>query len=166
MVANRNMSRRLHSLRVEHRTERYEPSETVFAQGDGYEFGAGAGLHWLDLAASVEGQVFVNESEFVVERRDTDVSAPLPNIGAWYLYSPNSRWVFQARLDWFSASFDDYDGSLWNAGAGVNFQVFSHMGIGLSYNFFRIDVDVDSDDWNGSAEIEQHGPFASLSFNW
>ena len=29
------MSRRLQSLRVEHRTERYEPSETVFAQGDG-----------------------------------------------------------------------------------------------------------------------------------
>jgi CRP-like cAMP-binding protein len=35
MGAKRNTSRRLHSLRVEHRTERYAPSETVFAQGDG-----------------------------------------------------------------------------------------------------------------------------------
>jgi CRP/FNR family cyclic AMP-dependent transcriptional regulator len=29
------MSRRLHALHVEHRTERYAPSETVFRQGDG-----------------------------------------------------------------------------------------------------------------------------------
>src|SRR6186997_60247 len=29
------MSSRLHALHVEHRTEHYEPSDTVFAQGDG-----------------------------------------------------------------------------------------------------------------------------------
>ena len=33
-TAERNMSRRLHALHVEHRTERYAPSETIFAQGD------------------------------------------------------------------------------------------------------------------------------------
>jgi CRP-like cAMP-binding protein len=33
-AADRNMSRRLHDLDVEHRTRHYEPRETVFAQGD------------------------------------------------------------------------------------------------------------------------------------
>ena len=138
----------------------------VFAQGPGYEFGAGAGFHWMDLAASVEGEVLVNESEFEIRRREADVSAPLPNIGAWYIYSPSSRWAIHARLDWLSASIDEFSGSLWNVGAGVNYQVLPHMGIGLSYNYFQIDVDVDADDWHGGAEIEQHGPFASVSFNW
>jgi CRP/FNR family transcriptional regulator, cyclic AMP receptor protein len=34
-AVERSLSSRLHALHVEHRTERYEPSETVFAQGDG-----------------------------------------------------------------------------------------------------------------------------------
>jgi CRP/FNR family cyclic AMP-dependent transcriptional regulator len=34
-IAERNMSRKLQALHVEHRTERYAPSETIFAQGDG-----------------------------------------------------------------------------------------------------------------------------------
>jgi len=138
----------------------------AFSQGEHHEFGAGIGFHWLDLGASVGGDILVNGNEFEFVRREVDAGAPLPNIGGWYLYSPSSRWAFHARLDWLSANVGDYDGSLWNVGAGVNYQLFSNMGLGLSYNYFQIDVDVDSDDWLGSAEIEQHGPFASLSFNF
>lgn len=137
-----------------------------FMTGRNYEFGAGLGFHWMEIGAYVQGEVRSNVGDITTERRDADVGAPLPNIGAWYIYAPTTKWSFQLRGDWLSASFDEYSGSLVNLGAMASYQFTDHVGLGLSYNYFEIDVDIDDDDWNGGAEISQHGPFVSLIFNW
>ena len=69
-------------------------------------------------------------------------------------------------LDWLSASVGDYSGGILNSSVGVNFQLLKHLGVGLSYQYFRLDVDVDSNDWKGAAEINYRGPFLSLTTNW
>lgn len=139
-------------------------------QRPGQEFGLGLGLHWLELGAFIQGQALLNvggsdgETEF--RRESVSAGAPLPNIGAWYMVSWSPRWVFQARTDWFSASIDEYAGSLTNVSAGVNYQPFEHVGFGLAYNYFRIDVDVDKTDWRGRVKSAQNGPFLSMTFSW
>jgi hypothetical protein len=137
-----------------------------FSTGPRHEFGLGAGFHWLEIDAYLEGEAQINNHPIGFYRGDVSASAPLPNIGGWYYFSPSKRWLIEARLDWLSASVGDYSGGILNSSVGVNFQVLKHLGVGLSYQYFRLDVDVDSNDWKGAAEINYRGPFLSLTTNW
>ncbi len=137
-----------------------------FHEGEKHEFGAGLGLHYMEIGAFTEGE-FILDGESTGERREeVSAAAPLPNIGAWYYYAWNQRWGGHLRLDWFSANIDEYSGSLVNAAAGVSFQATRHFAIGLDYYYFDLDVDVDSSTWDGSAELERSGPFLHLTASW
>ena len=138
----------------------------IFSAGPRHEFGLGAGAHWLELSAYIEGEALIDDQSSGLYRDSVDAAAPLPNIGAWYSYAPTSKWLIDSRVDWFSASFDEYSGSLWNAAVGVQYQAFRHLGLGLSYQYFGLDVDVDKSDWKGAADLSFTGPFLSLTANW
>jgi hypothetical protein len=137
-----------------------------FWSGPQYEFGAGLGVHALKIDAFIEGEAFINGEESGFHRGGVDASQPLPNIGVWYYYSPSSRWLLSARVDWLSASVGDYSGNLWNAAAGANFAITDHFGLSLEYQVFRLDVDIEGGDWNGAAKISHSGPFLSLTASW
>jgi len=137
-----------------------------FNTGPRHEFGLGAGLHWLELSSFIEGQIITENLDTEFHRADVSAEFPLPNIGGWYMYSWSPKWMVQARLDWLSASIGDYSGGLWNGQAGINWQPFKYFGVGLYYNAFILDVDVDKSDWRGKAEASQHGPYLALTFNW
>lgn len=137
-----------------------------FSAGPSHEFGAGLGLHWLKIGAYVEGEIFVNDLSTGFRRESVSARAPLPNIGAWYWYAFSPRWLLSTRLDWFGATYGDYSGDLWNANAGINFQAWDHVGLGLSYQYFAINLDVDKSDWRGNVELIYSGPFLSVNFNW
>ncbi|MCP4044855.1 MAG: hypothetical protein GY732_02555, partial [Gammaproteobacteria bacterium] len=134
--------------------------------GPRYEFGLGAGLHWMEFGAFLEGEVILEDGETGFQRGNVDASFPLPNIGGWYMYSWSSKWVASARVDWLSVSIGDYSGGLWSASAGINFQAFKNVGFGLSYNNFDLNVDVDKNDWHGEVRTRQHGPRLVVTATW
>lgn len=138
----------------------------TFSTGPQYEFGAGAGFHWLELSAYIGGQIKTDLGDTDPYRGSVDASAPLPNIGAWYNYAWSPKWALSARVDWLSASVGDYSGSLWNAKIGLNWAFVEHFGVSASWNYFKLDVDVDKSDWRGSAEISHSGPFVALTAYW
>ena len=131
-----------------------------------HDFGVGAGLHWLEIRAFIEGTVILGGGGTSFRREGVSVSGPLPNIGAWYRYSLSPRWVLRSRLDWLAASVGDYDGRILNASLGVNYQTSDHFGIGLDYNLIELDVDISKSDWQGRAIISYAGLYASVSFYW
>jgi hypothetical protein len=137
-----------------------------FSKSEVHEFGLGLGLHWLEVEAGLEGQILtsIGDSEFY--RGSVSADAPLPNIGGWYTYAFSPRWAVYTRLDWLSASIGDYSGGLWNLGAGVNWAFSKHVGVTAAYNYFNLDIDVEQNDWNGSLNLSQNGPFLSLTANW
>ncbi len=137
-----------------------------FTDEDYHEFGLGAGLHWLQVGAFIEGEMFLNDESRGFRRESVTADLPLPNVGIWYWRSLSPRWLLTTRLDWFSASIDDYSGSLWNAGVGINYQAWEHVGFSLSWQYFKIDVDLDKNNWHGNVELQQDGPALSVNFNW
>ena len=139
---------------------------TFFTEAKHHEFGMGVGIHWLQISAFLEGEMFVNDESRGFQRESVSDDLPLPNVGAWYWYSLSDRWLLTSRVDWLSASIGDYSGGLWNASVGVNFQAWDHISFGLAYQYFSVDVDVDTSDWAGSTELSQHGPFLSVGANW
>lgn len=137
-----------------------------FESSDRYNFGAGAGLHLIELGAFIEGSVIIGGGGTAFATESVSASVPLPNIGIWYMYSISSSWALRSRLDWLSVEFGDYDGQLINASLGVNYQMFEHFGVGLNYNLFELDVTVSKSDWRGRLETSYEGIYAYLSFYW
>lgn len=137
-----------------------------FVLNDQHDFGAGIGIHNLDLSAFIEGEVIINDVTSGVQRRKENSSQILPNLGTWYLYSPAKRWMIHGRVDWINASVGNYDGSLWNANLGINFRAWRHLGFDVSWQYFNLDVNVDKADWRGGAKLTYSGPVISLTSSW
>jgi len=133
---------------------------------DVQEFGVGGGLHRLDLSALISGQAIINNNPPETASLSASTTGPLPNFGGWYVRSFSRRWAMMTRLDWLSASIDKYDGQIINASVGVNFAMTRHFGIGLSYNYFELDIGIKDAHWRGDAEIRINGPFVYLSATW
>lgn len=148
----------------------FEVIRTFFARkfrsSDRGEFGLGLGIHWLEIGAFIEGNAVINGMPAGFRRESVSATAPLPNIGAWYTYSISPKWALKTRLDWFGASIDEYDGQLINMAVGLNYQLFEHAGLGLSYNLFDLDLNVNKNGWRGNVNTAYKGLFAHISFYW
>jgi hypothetical protein len=131
------------------------------------DWGVGLGLHVLDIDAVVAGQIDTvgGGTEFHTER--ASVTAPLPNLGIWYMYSWSPKWVVSTRLDWLDLTVEEFSGSMYDLSVGVNYQMSDHFGIGLAVNAFRLNVEVDDPDWgSGGLVNEQIGPRLNVTWNW
>lgn len=127
-----------------------------------HDLGIGAGIHSLDVGAFIDGTIVQNGTP-TSARRSVDEWAPLPNIGAWYLYSISPRWAFRSRLDLLSASVGDVKGLLFNGLVGVDYKVFERGGIGLAYSYFLLNVEYNTDSWRGDFQTSFGGPYLYLS---
>ena len=137
-----------------------------FVKNDQHDFGVGAGIHNLDISSYIGGEIMIDDDTTGYERADAGGSQILPNIGAWYNFSPAKRWLIHGRLDWISANIGDYDGTLWNTSLGVNFQAWRHVGFDLSYQYFNLDLKVDKGDWRGGVDMTYSGPVVSMTAHW
>jgi len=137
-----------------------------FVKNQQHDFGIGAGIHNLDLSVFIEGDVTSDDGSTEFFRGDQDKSQPLPNVGLWYFFSPARKWLIHTRVDWISASIGDYNGTLWNASFGVNYQAFRHVGFDLSYTYFNLNLKVDNSDWRGEVDMTYTGPVLAMTVNW
>ncbi|MDJ0906128.1 MAG: hypothetical protein QNI96_08935 [Woeseiaceae bacterium] len=137
-----------------------------FDSAEHHDFGIGAGFHYLEIGAFIEGQATINGQDAGFRRESVNGKAPLPNVGAWYVRSLSKRWAVKLRADWFAAEVGDYDGELVNLAAGVNYQLFDHVGLGVSYNYFELDVGVDKRGWRGEVKTIYDGLFVHASVYW
>lgn len=134
--------------------------------GDDYEFGIGFGLHILDLGASIRGDAFINGISAGFQDVSASVSGPLPNFGVWYSHAFSPEWAASVRFDWLSVDFDNFDGKIINAAAGLNYAITEHLGFGVSYNFFELNVGIDDSAWSGRAINRFDGAYIFLSGYW
>ena len=137
-----------------------------FYKNEQNDFGLGVGIHNLDLSAYIEGEIIINDETTGRQKKDVGESQILPNIGGWYNFSPARNWLLHARVDWISANIGDYDGTLWNASAGVSYQAWRHVGFDLSWQYFDLEVNVNKSDWYGGAKMTYSGPVLAINFGW
>ena len=130
------------------------------------DFGFGAGIHNLKIKAFIEGEILIDDDTTDFQEGDVEESQILPNIGAWYAFSPAQKWLIHTRVDWIGASIGDYDGHMWNTNIGVSWQAFDHIGFDLTWQYFNLNVNVDSDDWTGGADMSYSGPVIAITGNW
>ncbi len=137
-----------------------------FIKNARHDFGIGAGVHNLDVSLFIEGNIAVNDEDFEYARDEVSGSQILPNIGAWYAFSPARRWLLQARVDWISADIGDYDGTLWNTTVGVSFQAWRHVGFDAYWQYFNLNGGAEKDDWQGRVDMTYSGPVVAVTVSW
>lgn len=137
-----------------------------FWQKNGHDFRLAAGLHWIDVSAGISGEATLDDGSTAFAASTASASLPIPNVGGVYRYSPSDKWLFNFRVDWFSADVGDYSGGIWNTMTSVNYRVAEHVGIGLGYQFFQIDGTLNEERWKGDLKIRLSGPFLQVAGFW
>jgi len=141
--------------------------EYEFLKRDNYEVGASAGVHYAQFSSELKAKA--SQSGGTLEgdlKRDGNVDAPLPVFGlqgTWKL--PHNLWI-NASGQFFSLTIDEYSGDLQDYRATLTWQPKPWVGLGIGYDVFRVNVDVEKKDFNGSLDWKYNGPmiFYNASF--
>jgi hypothetical protein len=142
--------------------------EYAFLRRDNYELSGTIGLHWATLSAELKGEASFVGGEPVsgTVRSEGSVDLPLPVIGLRGLWSLSHGFWIDASAQFFALSIDEYDGSLQDYRVAVLWQPKRWLGVGVGYNQFSVDVDVEQDRFEGNIDWTYKGPilFYSASF--
>lgn len=137
-----------------------------FIKDDKKEFGLGLGLHYLSVDTAIAGEAKINGIPVGRVKRGFDDWAVLPNLGAYGNYAFSPKWIVKGRVDWISANIGDYDGTLWNTEAAVQYQMFKNVGVGLAYRYLSFDVSADKSSKSWAIDLDYHGPLLFVTANF
>jgi hypothetical protein len=136
-----------------------------FINTDRHHLAASAGLYWMDMAVALDGEasgkIKINGEELkpgdVSVSNRSDISAPMPLLGALYEYAVTPSWTVGTHARYFAITVDPYSGSILNFDLSTTYS-FDYVYIGGGYTWVNINVDIDEDSWNGSLDWEFEGP--------
>ncbi len=141
--------------------------EYSFMRRDNFELDASIGLHYTDLESSLKATAVASGGTLTGDiSNSASVAAPLPVIGLRGIWDLSHNFWLDATAQFFALSIDEYDGNLQDYRVLLTWQPKKWLGVGLGYNRFSIDVDVDASNFDGSLDWTYSGPmiFYSASF--
>lgn len=122
------------------------------------EVGLALGLHATDFSVSLEGTGTVDGTNVARRREQQEVLLPLPTGGLYARFAFSRSWVAQARVDWFSLTYDGYEGALWNAQANLLYRLGRDVAVGIGYRLNGYEVKAERSNWRGEVDYRYHGP--------
>ncbi len=128
-----------------------------FLQTNKYEVGLNIGFHITDIALGIRT---LNGAVSELEA----VTAPLPVLGFTGAYAFTPKLILRSNVGAFYLEIDDFKGSLVNFDLDLEYNMWKYVGFGIGYNFFRMDLDVAADNFNGSVKYQYNGFKAFLKF--
>jgi hypothetical protein len=128
-----------------------------FLQTNKYEVGLNIGFHITDIALGIRTlNGLISELEAV--------TAPLPVFGLTGAYAFTPKLILRSNVGAFYLAIDDFEGSLVNFDLDLEYNMWKYMGFGIGYNFFRMDLDVEADNFRGTAKYQYNGFKVFLKF--
>lgn len=141
--------------------------EYAFVRRPELEVAGSIGVHVTELEATLLARVQVGDDQATVERGGTaDVDAPLPVFGLHGLWRLSDEFYADLLGQAFYLTSGDYEGRILNWRAMLLWQWHPRMGLGLGYDWFRVDVDGDEDGFRGTLDWTYKGPqvFFNVTF--
>jgi len=121
-----------------------------FVKNNQSELGVVLGLHVTDFEAKLSAPNIGSDKG--------DVLAPLPTVGIYGAYAFTPRWLLSGRMDYFSLNYNDYDGRLFNASAGVDYRFMRNFGVGVGYRYVDYDLTASKARYTGNVSYKFNGP--------
>jgi len=121
--------------------------------------GLTAGLYIANIGSRLTGRN-------VGTREGGEITAPLPVVGLRGEYRFSEKWAFRASGEFFALEYQEFDGSLTDLYAGVDYQLFDHAAIGLGLNSVTIDLGISGTDLNGNVDWRYDGGLLFVKFEF
>jgi hypothetical protein len=140
--------------------------EYSFLKRETLELAGSFGVH----TASYEGQLSAmlpdGTGGSVRVSDKADFSAPLPVLGFHALWRMSGNFWLEATVQYFSLSYEEYDGSILDTRAAVLWQPRPWAGVGVGFNRFKVNFSMDGARFHGEFDWIYQGPqiFYSVSF--
>ena len=130
-----------------------------FYQGEKWEIAGGLGVYWVGLDFSIGASLDINNNPIfggpVVE--STDFNGPLPYLALVFEYYITPKWLAIIKGGYFQLEVGDIDGRLTNLGAKLEYQFTKRWGLGVGYDSFRINVDIEDNNLRSNIEYNYQG---------
>jgi len=130
-----------------------------FMRRDKGYLGLTAGLYIADFGTRLEG-------EAIGELESSGFTAPLPVIGLRGQYDFTEKLSFRASGEIFAIEYEDYSGSLYDIYAGLDYQFFKHVAIGIGINAVKLDVGISKDRFDGNVDWRYDGGLVFFKFDF
>jgi hypothetical protein len=121
-----------------------------FIQNQRFDVGASLGVHLTDVELGITAAGLREEDV-------DDFLAPLPVVGLRGAYAITPKFFLKASVDYFFIEIDSFEGRLIDANVSLEYNLFKYVGAGIGYNYFNLDVDIDTSDYLGNTELEYQG---------
>lgn len=130
-----------------------------FMQRDKGYLGLTAGLYVADFGTRLE-------AEAIGALESDGLTAPLPVFGLRGQYEFTEKLSFRASGEIFAIEYEDYSGSLYDIYAGLDYQFFKHVAIGIGINAVKLDVGISKDRFDGDVEWRYDGGLVFFKFDF
>lgn len=129
-------------------------------------FAIKGGIHWLDTALTLQlsGNLIVDGQPTLVDPtipivENGSAAVPLPHLGMAFAYAVTPKLALRLEGIGFAASYGDFDGSVIEAIADVQYWPWKNFGVGAGYRYFEFDIeDKDINGLDGQLQFDYHGP--------
>jgi hypothetical protein len=142
--------------------------EYAFMRQPSYEVAASIGVHVTEAKIKLSGDATFTDSNgnstpVSGATQTSSVTAPLPVIGlrAGWVVAPN--WYIDAQAQFFKLKYDNYDGNWSDLRVSATWMYNPHFGIGLGYNRFATNVEVEKNTFDGRLRTSYSGLQAYLT---
>jgi hypothetical protein len=141
--------------------------EYAFMRRDNFELDASIGLHYADFEASLGAEVAIGGT--AANRRidrSGNIGAPLPVFGLRGTWLLSRTFSIDVSGQFFSLTYGDIEGNVQDYRATLSWQPKRWLGLGIGYDRFSVDVDVNGSNFKGEMDWSYQGPmiFYSASF--
>jgi hypothetical protein len=140
--------------------------EYVFRKKENYELTGSLGVHRVEFNFVVSGRGNVGAQSAQFRRESAVAQAPLPVIGLRGLWEFSPSWYLDGQAQYFTLSFDGFDGDITDLRVGVTRMFGKRFGVGVGYNEFITDVGLDRNRFSGDLKWRYSGAqvFLTASF--
>jgi hypothetical protein len=137
---------------------------SVIQNDKGY-LGLSAGLYIADIGAGISATPL--DGGVIAGATASDgVTAPLPVLGVRGQYNFSEKWMFRGSAEIFAYEYDAYSGSLYDVYAGLDYQLFKNMALGVGYNNVRLDIGVSGGKFDGDVKWTYDGGLLFFKFEF
>jgi hypothetical protein len=120
---------------------------------DDWELGLSAGLHWMRLETSLE---VTGESLELDLSESARLDLPLPVLGLHVALALHPRVRMRLSTEAILAELGVYKGYIIDTYLGIEWDIWDNFGVGISYNGFVGDVDIDQGGFDANVRYSYH----------
>jgi hypothetical protein len=131
--------------------------EYAFVRRDTLEVAGSIGAHALSFDYGISGNGLVNGQPVGAAAESGDTNAPLPVVGVRAMWRFAGDWYLDAQGQWFAVELDGIDGSISDLRLGLTWMFSEHVGAGVGWNRFTVDVDASKNSFDGTFDWRYQG---------